>query len=220
MSCVYDNRLESQHVRYFSISVFGLLYFGFTVMLGIRLNDWNDVVPGRCYRTSNIALPYAKHPYVDQVYLGVTSYYVYSLLVIVIGVCRVPRTRLYWQKSIIFVGALQFILHVYILVALRISNQPLLDNVALEDQWGFGQVIAIMMLVATLLECAKSIEGELLIVIFPCSRTYLYPTTHVYFTDSPGPEYLSWKKKEAVSLREKAQLEGRQATMIHPKTFP
>lgn len=63
----------------------------------------------------------------------------------------------------------QFILHVYILVALRTANQPLLDNAALEDQWGIGQVIAIMMLVATLLECCKSVEGEL-IVIFSCSR--------------------------------------------------
>lgn len=168
MSCVYDSHLESQHVRYFCISIFGLLYFGFTIMLGIRLNDWNDEVPGRCYRVSNIALPNSKHPYVDQIYLGVTASYVFSLLILATTICRVPSTRLYWQKSIILVGTLQFVLHVYTLVALRISNQPLLDNVALEDQWGFGQVIAVIMLFATLLECAKSVEGELLI-IFQCS---------------------------------------------------
>lgn len=75
--------------------------------------------------------------------------------------CRVPSQRLYWQKTIITTGALQFLLHVYILVALRISNQSLLDNVTLEDQWGFGQVIAIIMLAATLLECAKGVEGQL-----------------------------------------------------------
>ena len=139
-------------------------------MMGIRLNDWNDEIPGRCYRTSNIATPNAKHPLADQLYLGVTSFYVFFLLLVAVILCRVPDTRLRWQTQIMMISVPQFILHVYILVALRTANQPLLDNAALEDQWGFGQVIAIMMLVATLLECAKSVEGEL-IVIFPCSRT-------------------------------------------------
>ncbi len=142
-------------------------------MLGIRLNDWNDEIPGRCYRTSNIATPHAKHPLVDQVYLGITSFYVFDLMLVCVSFCRVRSTRLRWQKEIIYVGILQFILHVYILVALRTANQPLLDNAALEDQWGFAQVIAIMMLVATLLECAKSVEGEL-VIIFSCFRTRIY----------------------------------------------
>lgn len=190
MSCVYDSHLESQHVRYFCISTFGLLYLGFTIMLGIRLNDWNDEIPGRCYRVSNVALPNAKHPYIDHIYLGVTSSYVFFQLIAGTILCRVPDTRLYWQKTIILVGTLQFVLHVYILVALRISNQPLLDNVALEDQWGFDQVIAIIMLSATLLECAKSFE-----------------------------EYFSWKKREAVSLRGKAKVKDRQTTLTHSMTF-
>ena len=212
MSCVYDSHLESQYVRYFCISIFGLLYFGFTIMLGIRLNDWNDEVPGRCYRTSNIALPNSKHPYVDQIYLGVTAFYVFCLLNAVIIGCRVPNTRLDNQRSIIIVGTLQFVLHVYILVALRISNQPLLDNVALEEQWGFGQVIAIIMLVSTLLECAKSLEGEL-VTIFSCPRAHLSANTLC-------PEYFSWKRKEAVRSRDKAGEEDRQAPLIHSKTFP
>ena len=179
MSCVYDNRLESQRVRYFSITIFGLLYFGFTIMLGIRLNDWNDEVPGRCYNASRIALPNAKHPLDDQVYLGLTSLYVFTLLGIVTIYCRVESLRLYYQKTVIFIGALQFILHVYILVALRISNQSLLDNVALEDQWGFGQVIAIVMLVATLLECAKGLEGVLVVGFCARDRSYILLTFHV-----------------------------------------
>ncbi len=160
MSCVYETQLEGKRVRYVSIGIFGLLYTGFTIMLGIRLNDWNDALPGRCYRTSRIALPTAKHPFVDQIYLGFTSFYVYCLMVVTIMLCRTPSTRLYYQKNVITVGILQFVLHVYTLVALRISNQPLLDNVALEDEWGFGQVIALVMLVATLLECAKGLEGK------------------------------------------------------------
>ena len=179
MSCVYDNRLESQRVRYLSITIFGLLYFGFTIMLGIRLNDWNDEELGRCYNASRIALPNAKHPLDDQVYLGITSAYVFSMLLIVTIYCRVQALRLYWQKSVITVGAMQFILHIYILVALRISNQSLLDNVALEDQWGFGQVIAIVMLVATLLECAKGLEGEPIASFHVHERSYALLTACV-----------------------------------------
>ena len=182
MSCVYDNKLESQRVRYFSITIFGMLYFGFTIMLGIRLNGWNDEVPGRCYNASRIALPNAKHPLDDQVYLGLTSFYVFSMLFIVTIYCRVQSMRLYWQKSVIVVGTLQFILHVYILVALRVSNQSLLDNVALEDQWGFGQVIAIVMLVATLLECAKGLEGEFVVSFYARERSYVLLTACVKST--------------------------------------
>ena len=130
-------------------------------MLGIRLNDWNDALPGRCYSASRIATPNAKHPLVDQIYLGVTSFYVFALMVTATILCRKPITRLYCQKTIVTTGTLQFLLHVYTLAALRISNEPLLDNAALENEWGFGQVVAMMMLAATLLECARGFEGKL-----------------------------------------------------------
>ena len=192
MSCVYDTNLESKRVRYFSIAVFGLLYTGFTIMLGVRLNDWNDAIPGRCYSTSKIALPNAKHPLVDQVYLGLTSFYVCSLMYIATMLCRIPSQRLYHQKEIIVIGALQFILHLYTLVALRASNEKLLDNAALENEWGFGQVIAIIMLAATLLECAKDFEGKL-----SESKKML-----VLLTTLRRQEYFSWKKTEAASSRD------------------
>ncbi|KAM0801554.1 hypothetical protein BDR22DRAFT_178482 [Usnea florida] len=72
--------------------------------------------------------------------------------------CRVPSIRLWGQYSTVSCGTLQFVLHVYILVALRVSNQPLLDS-SLEDQWGFAQILALVMLGSTLLECARSLEA-------------------------------------------------------------
>ncbi len=182
-------------------------------MLGIRLNDWNDDIPGRCYGTSNIATPHAKHPLVDQVYLGVTSLYVFSLMFSALVSCRVPNRKLRWHMQLILVSVLQFILHVYILVALRTANQPLLDNAALEDQWGFAQVIAIMMLVATLLECAKSVEGEL-VIIFSCFRTCICSANR------PRLEYFSWKKEEAIRKSEKTELEKKHALLSRSKSLP
>ena len=128
-------------------------------MFGIRLNDWNDDISGRCYSTSGISSPNAKHPLVDQIYLGVTFVYVLSIANAAMVYCRVPSIRQYWQMFIIIIGTLQFVLHVYTLVALRVSNQPLLDS-SLEDQWGFAQVLALVMLGSTLLECARSLDGE------------------------------------------------------------
>ena len=128
-------------------------------MFGIRLNDWNDNIPGRCYSTSGISSSNAKHPFVDKIYLGVTSFYVLSIAQAAMIYCRVPSRRQYWQQFIIIFGTLQFVLHVYTLVALRVSNQPLLDS-SLEDQWGFAQILALVMLGSTLLECTRSLDGE------------------------------------------------------------
>ena len=161
MTCVYDTHLESKRVRYCTIAVLGLLYTGFTIMLGVRLNDWNDDSPGRCYITSKVGSPNPKHPLLDQVYLGVTSSYASFLMVYAIIICRRPILRLYHQKTVVMTCTLQFAIHGLTLVSLRIHNGPLLDNVTLENEWGFGQVLAIMMLAATLLGCARGFEGKL-----------------------------------------------------------
>ena len=94
--CSYDYRVEKSGVRYISIGVFGLLYTGFTIMFGIRLNNWNDQIPGRCYSTSGIASPNAKHPLVDQIYLGLTSLYVLGIAQAAMVYCQVPIMRLSW----------------------------------------------------------------------------------------------------------------------------
>ena len=162
MSCVYDTHLESKRVRYSTMVIFILLYSGFTIMLGIRLNDWNDDSPGGCYITSTISK--GTPPDTVQKYLGATSVYVCLCMVTVIMLCRRPSMRLYYQNNLFVMSTFLFILHVYTMVVLRIHNEPLLDNSAIENEWGFGQVVAIMMLAATLLECAKGFEGKLTFV--------------------------------------------------------
>lgn len=160
--CAYDNHLEGQHVRYISIGVFAVLYTAFAIIFGIRLNEWNDELPGRCFNASKIALPNARHPAVDQIYLGVTSFYVFGLLIVATVYCRAESLRAESQKSVLVVGLIQFILHVYMVIALRVSNQSLLNDASLEEEWGFGQVLALVMFGSTLIECAKSWEGMIL----------------------------------------------------------
>jgi len=61
------------------------------------------------------------------------------------------------QSDVVIGDLLQFILHVYMVTSLRVSNQGLLDNVR---QWVFGQILAPIVAGSTVVECAKSLEGE------------------------------------------------------------
>ncbi len=134
--CAYDKRLEGQRARYFAVIIFMILYLSFAIVFGIRLNDWNDDVSGHCYSASRIALPNSKHPYVDQIYLGITAFYVFCLLLSAMIFCRIPQLRTEYQREVILGGLLQFILHVYMAISVRVSNQGLLNDASIEEQWG------------------------------------------------------------------------------------
>lgn len=146
-------------MRYCSIAIFLMLYLTFVIMFGIRLNDWDDSIPGQCYSTSRIAALHGVHPMGDQIYLGITSLYCFALLTIATIDSRLPSRRDYAQLRVIFMGSLQFILHLYTTISLRISNQALLDNPAIEDKCGFGQILAVVMLGATIIQCGACVEG-------------------------------------------------------------
>ena len=146
-------------MRYCSIAIFLMLYLTFVIMFGIRLNDWDDSTPGQCYSTSRIAVPDGLHPVGDQIYLGITSFYCIGLLSAATIESRMPSRRDSAQKTVILMGSLQFILHVYMAISLRISNQSLLDDPSLEEQWGFGQILAVVMLGATVVQCGTCLEG-------------------------------------------------------------
>ena len=139
--------------------MFLLLYLTFVIIFGIRLNDWDDSAPGLCYNTSRIAVPDGLHPIGDQIYLGITSFYCYALLLTATIESRIPGQRDRAQKGVIFMGSLQFVLHVYTAISLRVSNQSLLDNPSVEEKWGFGQILAVVMLGATVIQCGAFLEG-------------------------------------------------------------
>ena len=148
-----------------------MLYLAFVIIFGIRLNDWDDSTPGQCYSTSRIALPDGLHPDGDQIYLGITSFYCFALLATATTKNRTPRWQvdaqtavtftfsLTWTHAVVVMSILQFILHVYTAISLRISNQNLLDNPSIEDKWGFGQILTVVMLGATIIQCAVCLEG-------------------------------------------------------------
>lgn len=146
-------------MRYFSIAIFMMLYLTFDIMFAIRLNNWDDSTPGQCYSTSRIALPDGLHPDGDRIYLVLTSFYCFTLLTGATIDSRRPNRRDRAQKIVIGMGSLQFLLHIYTAISLRISNQSLLDIPSIEEKWGFGQILAVVMLGATVVECGACLEG-------------------------------------------------------------
>ncbi len=111
-----------------------MLYLTFIIMYGIRLNDWDDSTRGQCYSASRIAVPDGLYLVGDQIYLGIISLYCFTLLFVAAIESRAPSQRDNAQKTVVGMGLLQFILHVYTAISLRISNQSLLSDPSLEEK--------------------------------------------------------------------------------------
>lgn len=58
--------------------------------------------------------------------------------------------------NVLTIGLIQYPVHVYMLFALRNSNESSLSGDS-ENQWGFGQVVAVVLVVSVLLECFRAI---------------------------------------------------------------
>ena len=161
MSCVYDTQVETDRVRYYTMLIFGYLYTLFTIMLGTRLNSLNNDSTGRYDSSLKVVSCDIEHSVPYQLYVAVSSFYVCLLMLIAGILLRRPGLRLSCQKLIVTACTLEFIVHLGAVVTSKIHNEPLLDDAAIENKWGFGQVVAMMMLLTTLLECAKGFEGKL-----------------------------------------------------------
>jgi hypothetical protein len=194
------------------MAAFGVLYLVFAILFGVHLGKWDDKVKGHCYNSRGLALPDAHHPYVDRIYLGTVSFYMFVLLLFTLNLavsrCKVDpawgkrrstlakivikfskdiaqlydrssqfiplgswadqqglqsiiwyplkiQTALAQANPVLFLAMLQLPLHLYFVIRLRISNEPLLTDGSEERQWGFGQIYALIMSAGLVLECCK-----------------------------------------------------------------
>lgn len=144
--------------------LFCVLYLVFSALFGRALQFWDWNEPGKCYDTSLLAMPSASHPYVDVIYLGVTCFFmfvscsvpVYVLLFMTTGDVEEAEER---AETVLILSFVQYPLHLYSVVALRVSNGRLLEGDS-EDTWGFGQVVALVLLGAVLARCVYGVFGE------------------------------------------------------------
>lgn len=138
----------------------------FTSLFGKRLESWDYNSPGRCYNTTNLAHPSARHPYVDKIYLAFTCLYLLSglMLAIAVGVeiqLTTKLTRLALaQVYALAIAFAQFPVHTYSVLTLRKSNEKLLSSGNGEQEWGFGQVSAMILLAPNLFGIIIAINGK------------------------------------------------------------
>jgi hypothetical protein len=159
-----------------------ILYLAFCISFGVRLTGWDESIPGQCYNTSAISRSQDSHPAADKVYLGITCFYFIGVFILValasiswnedrlgdsnsnplerifeLAIFMIAkRDASYWALTY---AAMQFPLHLWSMIALRVTNQQLLADHS-EDMWGFGQIIAVIMLAGILIECFKGVKGQ------------------------------------------------------------
>ena len=62
------------------------------------------------------------------------------------------------SRQVLTLALAQYPLHLYSVFALRVSNEHLLTGES-ENAWGFGQIVALVMLAQTFIECFRGIKG-------------------------------------------------------------
>ncbi|KAK2743478.1 hypothetical protein FQN55_007249 [Onygenales sp. PD_40] len=168
---------------YLSIFLFATLYFIFGVIFYLHMMHWDPSKPGQCYSPSGYT-----RLWTDQIYLLIIREFFYVALTLTLiyrwrrsrlwrNVARMLRTLLYgktiaearWKEpvdawicecrwTVLTLAMIQFPLHLYSVVAMRRANEGLLEGGGEENRWGFGQVVAIIMLAGTLIECLKGVQ--------------------------------------------------------------
>lgn len=131
--------------------LFTALYIALTILLCIRLHEWApDTAPGRCYYTHLVTSLTASHPGADETYVSTTaSWLVANLLFSIFGGVRLRR-------GILVLSYLQFPLHLYMTIALRIANEGKFEGeMKHENEWDFGQTTAIVLLGIAVVEFLK-----------------------------------------------------------------
>jgi lysylphosphatidylglycerol synthetase-like protein (DUF2156 family) len=138
------------------------------MLFGIRLKNWSPTSPssdstgGTCYNPKLVAHPGARHPFVDDLYLGVTCFFFFMAAFGAIFSNLYPKSAkdantLHPRYWLVFLALAQFPVHVYMAAALRTKNKAEKD---VEGQWGYGQVVAILTLLGTFVECGRGILSE------------------------------------------------------------
>ncbi|KAF3064700.1 hypothetical protein GL218_01652 [Daldinia childiae] len=126
---------------------FAVLFLGLTIFLEVRLDEWSLTAEeaGHCYITTGLAVPGADHPTTDKAYVAITA--VWLLLVMFGSLFASVKFR----KPLLLLSALQFPVHLYMMIKLRMENYPYLEGED-ENRWDFGQTTAIILLAVTVVQ--------------------------------------------------------------------
>ncbi|KAF2664794.1 hypothetical protein BT63DRAFT_429524 [Microthyrium microscopicum] len=137
------SRLSPRHRAFYS---FIALFIALVILLGVRLGEWNVDEDGHCYRTNYTSSSGTKHPFADKLYLGLTAPWL--IIVMILSVLGTDKHI----RFIIGQAIAQFPVHLYFMIAMRSANSGHLEGEESEDDWRFGQTVAVILLAVTLQE--------------------------------------------------------------------
>jgi hypothetical protein len=171
-----NEKAGKKKIRYALIFIWFILYLTFVIIFGIRLGTWDVNVKGHCYNASKVALPDDPHPAVDFVYISLTCTYLCVSLMLSVGADLPPEITekitidevkkfltgaLGANRQIVLTYAfLQYPLHIYSIFALRSSNEPLLTSGTTEIEWGYAQIVNVVLLGSNIKALLDGIVGR------------------------------------------------------------
>ncbi|KAI8963955.1 hypothetical protein F5Y11DRAFT_317942 [Daldinia sp. FL1419] len=126
---------------------FAILFLALTIILEVRLDEWSLTAEevGYCYITTGLAVAGASHPTADKAYVAITAIW---LLLVMFGALF---ASVKFRKPLLILSALQFPVHLYMMIKLRIENYPYLEGEN-ENRWDFGQTTATILLAITVVQ--------------------------------------------------------------------
>jgi hypothetical protein len=148
--------------RIFAVTTFVILYFIFAVLLGIRLQGWDANSAGGCYESGVMTIEYLKHPVPDLTYLGITAP---VLIIAILGsTLSAAHAEDFWHNGILFIAVLEASFHFFSIIVHRATKQNFLVSDQSDNEFGFGQIMVMVLLLSIPFECYKSFQGA---YVFP-----------------------------------------------------
>jgi hypothetical protein len=132
--------------------VYSALFAAYTIWFGIKLGDWDYDIKGHCYRAGVTTTPGASHPRSEIAYISVTACWMIATICFAIW-GNAGRVR-----TVILLAAVQFPVHLYMMIAIRVANSSYLEGDENENDWEFGQTVTVLLLYLTLREAYTGIK--------------------------------------------------------------
>jgi uncharacterized ion transporter superfamily protein YfcC len=179
--CIFREGVVKGYIRLTLIAIWMVLFIAYIGVFARRLQKWDNDGRSHCYKTDATARPQDSHPSVDNMYIGITIFFIclsffYALslslgsqmrqlqnnleviypVLLASSSMNAPATDL--QYSILGIAMLQCPLHIYSIFALRASNEHYLQGDS-EKEWGFGQIAAVVLLGGNILQFVDGLIG-------------------------------------------------------------
>jgi hypothetical protein len=173
--CSLDPETTAGIIRCGLIALWAALYLIYTSVLGHRLREWNYNTPGACFNLSS-SLFSTSNPLSLINIDYIVAMYLYSLAALVVVFTRVftisqwalkprsvasreERSSLFTLLILCF-AFIAFLIHADAIVQLRNENESLLTSGNTEQEWGFGQVSAMILLTPNVVGIAIIVSGK------------------------------------------------------------